>query len=507
MAIAKRKVWKRLSYGLALVLLACSVSGCATLRPGPLRENFGPLFIYSEDEEGEGTRIDVLGPLFTYQKNEERQDMALRPFFYREEMGQYSLLEYAYPFGQSKKTPQAIDSYLMPFYRTHRDLTLGKQPTERNFLLAFWGKTEEGEPYGGFFPIYGNLKKRFGRDEINFFLWPVYSDSREGESKNYTFFWPFLTYSRGGGKTGYRFWPLAGYERKENEYEKTFFLWPFFDFEKRHLDMEDPTAINMFWPFYVSSTRFSGKRTVKSVLWPFFTYAHDEDEKYTQWDFPWPLLQWAWSEGEKSIFRFRPLYSRKTWDGTRQGYILLGLYSYSRLDDELFTQSVDRYLFFSKFERSVWNKENRQDRRVRIWPFFYYREAKDGSLQFYSPVIIPADLEGIERNWNPLFALYEYRRNVRGASESKFLWGLYVHRKSKIRELTELSFLFTRYKAENVSYVSILRGLMEYRIDEANRKLRLFYSPWPIEWEKPAVPVSTGTRSGKNGVEDGAAEK
>jgi len=67
---------------LALLLLGLWVSGCATLNPGPRRENFAPLFIYSEDEKREGKALDILGPFFTYRKDQQEKDIAFRPLFY-----------------------------------------------------------------------------------------------------------------------------------------------------------------------------------------------------------------------------------------------------------------------------------------------------------------------------------------------------------------------------------------------------------------------------------------
>jgi len=112
---------------------------------------------------------------------------------------------------------------------------------------------------------------------------------------------------------------------------------------------------------------------------------------------------------------------------------------------------------------------------------------------FYLPALIPLDDEGFERNWNPLLRLYEYRKNARGESESKFLWGFYTHRRNATRELYEVSFFLTHYTAEDLSYFSLLKGLVEYRADGPTRALRLLYSPWPIEWEQlPALEEAAG---------------
>jgi len=463
------------------------VSGCATLSPGPQRENFGPFFLYSADEEREGKETNVLGPLFTYRKDRQEKSFAFRPFFYwQKEEGKHTILEYLYPLGKYKRTEQEVESSFMPFFSTRRALT-GKEAEkkERGVLLAFWGETEQGESYGGFFPVYGKLKKRFGKDEMNFLLWPIYSDSREGENRTYSFLWPIFSRTEGGGREGFKIWPLVGHEKKENDYEKLFFLWPIFHFEKRYLNTDDPTEISMVFPLYVSSA--SSKRVSRSVIWPFFNYTYDEDEKYTQWDFPWPLLQWAKGE-DKSLLRIFPLYSRKLWEDRQSGYILWPLYMYERQEDEKYKKEVIRYLLLSKDQTEFLKDEGKEARILRIWPLFYYSLRKEGSLQFYFPALLPIDDEGYERNWGPLLRLYEYRRNPAGESESKFLWGFYVHRKNAVRELYELSFFLTYYTEEDLFYFSLLRGLLEYRAEGQKRALRLLYSPWPIEWEQfPAL--------------------
>lgn len=478
---------------MALLLLGSWISGCATLNPGPRRENFAPLFLYSEDEKKEGKALDILGPFFTYRKNQQEKDVAFRPLFYSKTEPARYRLDYLYPMGGYERTEQREHSYFHLIYSTNRDLTLEPTPKkERSFLLAFWGATDKGEPYGGFFPLYGNLKKRFGRDEMNFFLWPLYSNSRQGESRAYSFLWPIFSYY-GGDREGFKIWPLGGYDRKENDYRKTFFLWPIFDFEKRYLNTDEPQDINMVWPLYVSFS--TSKQVYRSTLWPLFAYTYDDYYSYTQWDFPWPFFQWGKGE-ERSLFRIFPIYSRYYWRGLESGYILFPVYWYSHTDDDEYRHTTDRYLLLSKNEIEVWKKEDQRERRLRIWPFFYYRQGKKGNVFLYWPCIVPVDFEGFEQNWIPFTTLYEYRRDPEGDSESKFLWGVYVHRQNPSRELYELSFFLTYYTAEDLVYFSLLKGLLEYRGDGSRHALRVLYSPWPMEWE------SSSARSGgkNNGV-------
>jgi hypothetical protein len=205
-------------------------------------------------------------------------------------------------------------------------------------------------------------------------------------------------------------------------------------------------------------------------------------------------LQWAKGD-EKSIFRIFPLYGSKHWEDRDAGYFLFPIYWYDRQEDERRQKVLNRFLLLSKDQTEVWKDEGRAARRLRVWPFFYYRQEKEGGVYAYWPCVIPLDFEGYERNWVPLLSLYEFRRNPQGASESKFLWGFYVHRLNPDRDLFEVSFLLTYYLAGDLSYFSLLRGLLEYRADGGKRALRVLYSPWPIQWESsPAPQEAIGNR-------------
>jgi hypothetical protein len=239
----------------------------------------------------------------------------------------------------------------------------------------------------------------------------------------------------------------------------------------------------------------SSKRTHRSVLWPFFHHTWDEEDNYNQWDLPWPIFQRA--EGkDKSIFRIFPIYGHKYWEGREHGYILWPIYIYNRHGDGDYLREYKRYLLFSKDETNEWKSRGERERMIRVWPFYYSRQENDGSEYRYFPCLIPFDYRGLERAWVPILSLYEYRRNAKGASESKALWGIYVHRQNSLRELYELSFLMTYYKSAENTYFSLFKGLLEYKAGKERCALRLLFSPWPIQWDCPEEAKETVAESG-----------
>jgi len=146
---------RKFAFGFAFLLILVWISGCASLNPGPRRENFAPFFIYSEDEENKGSRTDVLGPFFTFSGSQAGEDRAFRPFLYwQKREGAYSALEFLYPLGKYLRTDQKIETYFIPFISTYEDLTQkDRQPKDRTFLLAIWRETDTGKSYGGLFPL------------------------------------------------------------------------------------------------------------------------------------------------------------------------------------------------------------------------------------------------------------------------------------------------------------------------------------------------------------------
>ena len=165
---------------LSLILFAL----CSSLLLLPARggaSGIWPLFSYYASEER--TEVEILGPLFTWTEEEQRSEWGIRPFVYLTNDPARELLrwEFVYPLGKYQYKEGDHKSYLVPFSLL-RDEVTSSEPERREkasaFLTAFWGQTDEGEKYGGFFPIAGRLEERLGRDEINFISGPSIHASR-----------------------------------------------------------------------------------------------------------------------------------------------------------------------------------------------------------------------------------------------------------------------------------------------------------------------------------------
>lgn len=164
-----------------------------------------------------GREKNYLGPLVSYEKEDGNDRLTIRPLFSREsaEGGSYSLL---WPLGGGTENK----SQFIPFYTHHT--TPDEEDT--SILLLFWGKTKQ-KRYGGFFPFYGQLYNRFGKDEIGFFLWPLYSYVKSEGATRTNLLWPFFSVTS-GTEEGFKFWPFYGYRNRGEEKKSSFALWPIF---------------------------------------------------------------------------------------------------------------------------------------------------------------------------------------------------------------------------------------------------------------------------------------
>ncbi|MFH1148174.1 MAG: hypothetical protein V1736_10770 [Pseudomonadota bacterium] len=441
------------------------------------RVNVEPLFFLRTDKTDD---IEALGPFFSYGLDGRNEGWAVRPLlsYQSDRSTNTEEWQFLYPLGRYRLTPQERQIHFLPFLSSTRDLKKPSEETlENKFDLfpVFWGKTGSGETYGGVFPVYGRFRERFLRDEITFFLWPLYSKSRwEGNEKT-TLIWPLLSWTTGEKEQAFRLWPLFGHEKKTGEYDRNFLLWPIFFCAKEDLDTE-PLTRKMVFPLYVSETSATINR--KIVLWPLFNYYRDTANDYTQWDLPWPVMGYGQGENLR-IRKLWPLFHLKESPNLYDFTLLWPLYRYTREDlvEDKAVRTTCRFLLINKSEKTVWVEEDETESTARLWPLFFAKSYRDGSEILHFPAIIPTEDEGYERNYGPIFRIYEYKRSKDGEETSNLFWGLYRSNCKAGRCLRELSFLASWEFSPEESRVTILHGLFEYLRTTGSRTLKLLYIP------------------------------
>jgi hypothetical protein len=394
-----------------------------------------------------GREKNFLGPFVSYEKEDANTRLTIRPFVSRTsaEGGSYSLL---WPLGGGTENK----SQFIPFY-THS--TFDGQD-DMSVLLLFWGKTKEEKRYGGFFPFGGRLYNRFGKDEIGFFMWPLYSYVKSEGATRTNVLWPFFSTSS-GTEQGFKFWPFYGYRNRGEEKKATFVLWPIFYWGERDADLGDPKKV--FWaiPFYLSTTSRTTEH--KSVLFPFFTHYKSPEKEYL--DAPWPFYSYTRGEDENA-FSIWPPYTRR-----------------SRGRDNTYTY------FWPVYRDSEWYLKDKRyvDKRLLIylgryadddrgkfaafWPFFEYRDSTERT-DFFFPSLLPFRNDTFDQIVKPLITLYRYKREA-SVRTSNFVYGFYTKEEEGERWKRRLAFIFELKKEPEGYSFELLSGL--FAVDPHRVKL------------------------------------
>lgn len=466
----------------------------------------GPLYERFTVTLGEGERIEAVGPFFQRERLAEAGHWAVPPLCSsgydtgadREDFDfLYPLLtydragsEYRWQFlqwlsfsgGEDQAGTAARRFTLFPFYFQQRSAL-----PEQNYT-ALW-------------PVWGRVRNRLFRSEIEFALWPLYvktvklsgpaalpefppalaGGQRAGEAAGGVTTWnylcPLVHVRRGEGLAGWQVWPLAGAEHQTpltrtngfgevetvGGHEKRFVLWPFFLEQTLGIGTESPEHTVAWLPFY-TRVRSPG-RDSDSYLWPLgLTITEDRARGYREVDAPWPLVVFARGEG-KTTTRVWPFYSHAASTNRESGFLLWPLYKYNRLHAPPLEAERTRVLLFLGSDTVERNAETgAARRRTDVWPLWSHRREADGSsrLQVLAPLepLLPTN-RSVERNYSPLWSLWRSERNgPTGASSQSLLWNLY--RRESGPERRRWSLLF---------------GLVQCESDSHGRRVRLFYLP------------------------------
>lgn len=447
-----------------------------------------PLIDYRESPKERFSNLSILGPLFKYQKNGDDRDLALRPLFYRTTHAkeQSSVGYYLYPVATGEKTPEADNFEILQLFRTstYRKREPEPEREKSTMLFPFYisGESERHGRYQAFFPVYGDIYDRFWRDEYHFVLFPLYGSTVKKGTTNRHYLWPFFATTSGENESGFDVFPLYGQAHKSGVYEKRFVLWPFYTSETTGLNTDNPTRKKFIFPLYASTD--SPKKTSRSYLWPFFGYTEDRGKKQEEVDYFWPFITKVRGE-KKNSDSFLPFYSHETFKGGEKSWYLWPLYKHEELKSESFGQDQDRVLFFLyRDNREYWPKDGNERRRTAMWPLFLYRKSTEGvsSLSLPAPVEPILDKEGIEKDWAPLWRIYQRRWDEKGNSASSLLWNLFWH-ESRGDDLAYELFPFVSYRnTAKERDLKFLKGLVSLKRDGGQEELSLFWLPFGLKW-------------------------
>lgn len=443
--------------------------------------DFGCLASAGPDLHDGGTRRG-LGPVF---ERSERGStnclLAVRPFFVSESdtsCGRESL-DVLWPVGHFRWWNNETDwRFLTAVY--HDPDAADPASAYRFWLLPLLalGRARDGEDYGALFPLGGRIDNWFGRDRVEFVLFPLYWHSELNDLRTDHYLWPLI--SRTTGHEIYRFRVLPFYARSEimGVEEHRTILWPFWS-TARYDRPGQPGARGsgfMLFPLYGHS------KTESSETWMFLPpfFRHSTGKAGTENIYLWPFIQTQTSK-EQDKFYVWPLYGRRTTEQENRRFWLWPLI-WNRTDFQK-DRSVNRVRVFPVYDaestRLKAGDEPVVDRYVCVWPLASYERKQGDYKRFRVPDLWPfRDSGPIERNLTPWWTLYKYERTPLGR-ENDILWGL-VHWGSNTNGASGGSVFplasWGRGDRDGTQKDwDFLKGMLGYRRDEAGTSWRMLY--------------------------------
>ncbi|MFI5323292.1 MAG: hypothetical protein ACHQ6U_07125 [Thermodesulfobacteriota bacterium] len=447
--------------------------------------NLGPLLFIDKNAGTGSESIDALGPFFSYKKTPDTKEYGFRPVFYkyRDYSKDWTGFDFLYPLFTHRSfegsTKFQFFEYLF-YYKSDIRPSGFRAYNYMLFPFVFGSKDENPQnSYFALFPVYGRIRNKFGKDEINFTLFPLFLQTRKAGATNTSVLWPFFGAYSGGGVGGGRFWPLYGYRGKEDDYEDEFALWPFYTHKRRDFYGEKQSSTAVL-PFYYGTD--SPGRKQRTYLWPFITTIDDSNKDFRRWDVPWPLV--TFSRGSVHTNRIFPLYSMRKEKDYETGYMLWPLFGHKKyiFKDYVRTRNTFGLFIYKEVVDTPTDEMGKRSKSVHLWPLFSYTTTPEGESSFHMLSLLETFLSE-NRNWSPFWSLVEWRMDAEGNQMSSILWNTIRTERTKDGmkfDLRPIIPLLSFEESVQVSKCYLLGGLLGYKITPGEKTLRILFIPVTI---------------------------
>ncbi|MEI6563800.1 MAG: hypothetical protein WCO42_05775 [bacterium] len=420
-----------------------------------------------------------LGPIFERSSRGGTDTLtAVRPFFVSEwdPTEGKKILDVLWPVGHIRHWNNETDwRFLTAFY--HDPDAADPASAYRFWILPLvaMGRDKTGEDYGAVFPLGGRIDDWFGRDRVEFVLFPLYWHSELKDIRTDHYLWPLISRTTGDDLSRFRVFPFYGRSEKKGEGESRFILWPFWTTVR----YDHPGARGsgfMLFPVYGHS------KTERSESWMFLPpfFRHTAGKTGTENIVLWPFIQTEKSPGHEKFYVW-PLYGRRTTERENRRFWLWPLIwnrteSLPAVENNRFTVFP---VFHSESSRLKKDEDKVIDRYVSVWPLCSYERIRDGARRVRVPDLWPfRNTAPIERNLTPWWTLYKYERTPVGR-ENDFLRGL-VHWGAMTNGAAYGSFFplasWGRDDADGKHKSwDFLKGMLGYRHDESGKVWQMLY--------------------------------
>jgi hypothetical protein len=482
---------RRLVWPLVAALLSLPLAGA--------ERNVWPFFVHqTPPDSGALEAKHYLGPLITSQRSAGEVHV-VRPLYLRAIVEDKATTTFLYPFFVWKQEPDFREFSFFKLINFRQEDARPGDPAEKGFdVWPFYFSRETGDSatsYRALFPIAGTVKYRFGKDALTWYAFPLYLHSEKGGMEITTAPWPFLRFIDGAGHRGFEFWPLFGHRARANDYDRRFYLWPFFYRSARHLSEPEPTVSIGALPFYTRDT--APGYINENYLWPFFGYSHrTKPHRYDEKRYFWPFIVQG-NGDQRRVNRWAPFYSHSVIKGYDKTWIAWPFYRHAEWEDETVAQEKYQLLYFlywSQTQRSLANPSAAPANKKHVWPLFSSWDNGAGrrQLQVLSPVEVFFPTNDIMRQlYTPLFALYRYDRQDAATARHSLLWNAITWRRSPHDRAFRLGPLLSSHADAETKRVAFGLGLFGWQKRAGDDRSRFFLFDFNRKPANQNAPAST----------------
>ncbi len=460
--------------------------------------SLGPLLTIEKDDETNSTNIDALGPFITIKNREDSSEFGIRPLIYNvdDDVNDNDQFDLLYPLITYDRQGKDVWFQTLVYLIYYRSLVSEDNKTDKKFFIfpfIFSRKARNLEDsYFALFPIYGSLKNVFKKDEINFYLFPLFLQTKKEGLMNSSFLWPFFGAYHGNGQEGFRFWPLFGYRKIPDQLDEQFALWPIYISRRYNFYGEERRSFSIL-PFYYG-TRWP-ERKQDTYLWPFINHTVNEEKGFDRWDLPWPIVNFQ--KGENSYNRVFPFYSKRQLEGYQEGFYMWPVYRYKEGEFSNYNRRRIAVLFYlyNDVKEEPLNENGKSRRRINVWPLFSYERDNEGNKKFHLLSLYePFDPynKNVERSYSSFWRIYQWEKDHLGNVKSNFLWNTFrtEHKKDFYRiSLQPIIPIFSFEKNEDKFKFNLIGGVFGYSNDGYVKKIKLLFIPIPIARVESAEKV------------------
>lgn len=344
-----------------------------------------------------------------------------------------------YPFYSEERTSNSLTIALHPVFSWYKETDTEKKDFDvlwPIFSYRYRPETQASTNYrsGYLFPLYyERSERRFGRDNFDRIILPIWFEGTQGDRGRYQILVPFYWYSRNARLTTPMFppreqtfaalFPIAGdFRGYWNRDRIRFLLWPLFVHSSEGTGSDYNQIHSILWPFFGV---YSGPKVSGFRIWPLFAYVEKEGEsKRAYW--LWPLGHYRkgrigkTNDGQQDVVLFIPFYAR-----FRQPNVKLDMVFpfYGKLE---VGDRVSRGYVLALYNTDLNYRKGTREQRFLL--FLFRRKTP---LPGYDPASIDPDVT----LGGGVFPIYMRTHNANRIIKS-ILWPLHQYRYNRYNEFT-----------------------------------------------------------------------